>query len=222
MPATAARWGRAPASRRAAINTSAGVRTLTTTAWARAALDDHHGGGRGPTRHQMCGIRVHRTGLPITPYTTSVDADLAGDLPPVGQSRVSSSRQSGPSASPAEIPQVRVPTAIPTCIPRTKRHYAVHLLCVLKVRKSPLTSVYARELGCWSLFQVSALGVIELLKSVYARELGCWSLFQVSALGVIGLLKRHPRGAGVKRRCQIEESFPCAARRLPRRRGCGF
>lgn len=44
MPATAARWGRAPASRRAAIRTSAGVRTLTTTAWARAALDDHRGG----------------------------------------------------------------------------------------------------------------------------------------------------------------------------------
>ena len=34
-------------------------------------------------------------------------------------------------------------------------------------------------------------------------------------------LKRHPRGLGVKRRCQIEGSFPGAARRLPRRRGCG-
>ena len=33
-----------PAGRRAAINTSAGVRTLTTTAWARAALDDHRDG----------------------------------------------------------------------------------------------------------------------------------------------------------------------------------
>ena len=43
MPATAARWGRAPASRRAAISTSAAVRTLTTPAWARAALDDHRG-----------------------------------------------------------------------------------------------------------------------------------------------------------------------------------
>jgi hypothetical protein len=32
MPATAARYGRAPASRRAAINVSAGVMTLTTTA----------------------------------------------------------------------------------------------------------------------------------------------------------------------------------------------
>ena len=41
IPATAARCGRAPASRRAAISISAGVRTLTTTAWARAALDDH-------------------------------------------------------------------------------------------------------------------------------------------------------------------------------------
>src|ERR1019366_5949658 len=34
-------------------------------------------------------------------------------------------------------------------------------------------------------------------------------------------LKRHPRGLGVKRRCQIEGSFPGTARRLPRRRGCG-
>jgi hypothetical protein len=41
MPATAVSWGRAPASRCAAIKISDGVRTLTTTAWARAALDDH-------------------------------------------------------------------------------------------------------------------------------------------------------------------------------------
>ena len=44
MPATAARCDRAPASRRAAIRISAGVRTLTTTALARAALDDHRDG----------------------------------------------------------------------------------------------------------------------------------------------------------------------------------
>src|SRR6266702_1780605 len=44
MPATAARCGRASASRRAAISASAGVRTLTTTAWARAAPDDHRSG----------------------------------------------------------------------------------------------------------------------------------------------------------------------------------
>jgi hypothetical protein len=48
MPATAARWGRAPASRRAAIRTSAGVGALTTPAWARAAPDDHR--GRGPRK----------------------------------------------------------------------------------------------------------------------------------------------------------------------------
>jgi len=52
MPATAARCGRAPASRRAAIRISAGVRTLTTTAWARAALDDHRG-GRSEASHAM-------------------------------------------------------------------------------------------------------------------------------------------------------------------------
>jgi len=44
MPATAARWGRAPASRRAAISISARVRTLTTTAWAGVTLDDHLSG----------------------------------------------------------------------------------------------------------------------------------------------------------------------------------
>jgi hypothetical protein len=57
MPARAARWGRAPASRCAAIRTSAGVRTLTLTAWACAALADHRDGPRasqpGPdARHQ--------------------------------------------------------------------------------------------------------------------------------------------------------------------------
>jgi hypothetical protein len=41
MPATAARCGRAPARRRTAINTSAGVRTLITTAWAHATPDSH-------------------------------------------------------------------------------------------------------------------------------------------------------------------------------------
>jgi len=44
IPATAARCGRAPASRRAAMRISAGVRTLTMTAWACAALDDYRGG----------------------------------------------------------------------------------------------------------------------------------------------------------------------------------
>src|SRR5580704_3711116 len=44
MPATAARCGRAPVSRRAAIRTSAGVRTLTTPAWARTAFNNHRGG----------------------------------------------------------------------------------------------------------------------------------------------------------------------------------
>ena len=44
MPTRVASRGRAPASRRAAIKISAGVRTLTTTAWAQAVLDDHRGG----------------------------------------------------------------------------------------------------------------------------------------------------------------------------------
>src|SRR5262249_5108325 len=53
---------------------------------------------------------------------------------------------------------------IPTETPRTKRHTPVHLLCVLKIRKGPVSSVDARELGCWRLFQVSALGMTDLLK----------------------------------------------------------
>ena len=47
MPATEARYGRAPASRRAAINVSAGVKTLTTTAWAYVELDGHQAEARG-------------------------------------------------------------------------------------------------------------------------------------------------------------------------------
>ena len=54
---------------------------------------------------------------------------------------------------------------IPTGIPPTKRHTPVHLLCVLKHGKQPVASIDARELGCWSIFQVRAVGVIELLKS---------------------------------------------------------
>jgi hypothetical protein len=41
MPATATTCGRAPASRRAAITISAGVRTLTTSAWAHLAPGHH-------------------------------------------------------------------------------------------------------------------------------------------------------------------------------------
>jgi hypothetical protein len=54
MPATTARWGRVPASRRTAISTSAGVRTLTTTAGhARRSMATVAGGrGRLPMRWQ--------------------------------------------------------------------------------------------------------------------------------------------------------------------------
>ena len=38
--------------------------------------------------------------------------------------------------------------AVPTGIPRTKRHTAVHLLCVLKAREQSASSVDACELGC--------------------------------------------------------------------------
>jgi hypothetical protein len=55
--------------------------------------------------------------------------------------------------------------AIPTGILRTKWHTPIHLLCVLKILKIAVSSVDARELGCWRHFQVSALGMTELLKS---------------------------------------------------------
>ena len=54
---------------------------------------------------------------------------------------------------------------IPTGSPRTKRHTPVHLLRVLKHGEQPFSSVDARELGCRSLLQVSALGMTVLLKS---------------------------------------------------------
>jgi hypothetical protein len=58
LPAMAAKRGRAPASRRAAIRTSAGVRTLTTTAWARAALDHHRGRAPRKPSHEMAATRA--------------------------------------------------------------------------------------------------------------------------------------------------------------------
>ena len=62
----------------------------------------------------------------------------------------SGSWPSGASTNPTETPQFRETAAGPTEIPWTKRHTPVHLLCVLKARKQPVSSVYARELGCWS------------------------------------------------------------------------
>jgi hypothetical protein len=72
MPATAARCGRAPASRRAAIPTTPGVRTLTTPAWARAALDDHR--GRGAAEGVPCD--GHRAGT-----SSAGDGQRAPEMP---------------------------------------------------------------------------------------------------------------------------------------------
>ena len=66
MPATAARWGRAPASRRAAISISARVRTLTPTAWARATLDDHPG-GETVLRREVARLAANGHSYPVTP-----------------------------------------------------------------------------------------------------------------------------------------------------------
>ena len=41
-----------------------------------------------------------------------------------------------------------------------------------------MSSVDARELGCWSLFQVGALGMTELLKS--GRSTAAWGNVQVT------------------------------------------
>src|SRR5271165_2318710 len=64
MPATVARCSRVPASRRAAIRISAGVRTLTTTAWARPALDDHRDGQAGVAGSALTGAPRGRRALP--------------------------------------------------------------------------------------------------------------------------------------------------------------
>jgi hypothetical protein len=60
---------------------------------------------------------------------------------------------------------------VPTGIPQTKRHTPVHLLRVLKARKTPRQQRRWRELGCWSLFQVTALRMTELLKRGRSRPL---------------------------------------------------
>ena len=54
--------------------------------------------------------------------------------------------------------------AIPTEIPRTKRHYAVYLLCLLKVRNTLADQRLCVWAGLLELFQVSALRMIERLK----------------------------------------------------------
>ena len=82
MPARAARCGRAPASRRAAISVSPGVRTLTTTACADVALDDHHDGEAAVRRaasHLECGAQNAPRGsarLPAgqAPWTTPLSS----------------------------------------------------------------------------------------------------------------------------------------------------
>ena len=47
---------------------------------------------------------------------------------------------------------------IPAGIPRAKRHAPVHVLCVLKARKTVVSSVDACELGCWSLSRKCSRG----------------------------------------------------------------
>jgi hypothetical protein len=54
---------------------------------------------------------------------------------------------------------------IPTGIPRTRRHTPIHLLCLLKARRSPVTSFDVRELGCWSFSRQVLFGATEPLES---------------------------------------------------------
>jgi hypothetical protein len=116
MPATAARCGRAPANRRAASDTSAGVRTLTTTAWARAALDDHRGGqavvrrvgsppASGPPASAPVPAAGSASGSPITiPACVYRDRGFGADLArrpaqgarPRGRSRPACGRAAAP------------------------------------------------------------------------------------------------------------------------------
>ena len=67
--------------------------------------------------------------------------------------------------APTETPQVRLPAAIPTETPRTKRHTAVRLLYLLKVRYTVTDQCLRALAGHLALFQVSAFRLIELLKS---------------------------------------------------------
>ena len=71
----------------------------------------------------------------------------------------------GAPASPTETPQSATRRLIPTEIPRTKRHTPVHLLCVLKVRRTAGDQRGCAWAGLLELFQVSAFRVIEPLLS---------------------------------------------------------
>src|SRR5271156_5189028 len=116
MPATAARCGPAPANRRTASDTSAGVKTLTTTAWARAALDDHRGGqavvrrvgsppASGPPASAPVPAAGSASGSPITiPACAYRDRGFGADLArrpvqgarPRGRSRPACGRAAAP------------------------------------------------------------------------------------------------------------------------------
>ncbi len=74
--------------------------------------------------------------------------------------------QSGASASPTETPQLRDTVADPHRNPTDETaHSGILVMRVKRYAEQPVSSVDARELGCWSLYRVSALRVTDLLKS---------------------------------------------------------
>ena len=78
----------------------------------------------------------------------------------------SAGAESGASAGPTEPPQVRDTAGGPHRNPTDETaHSGTLVMRVKRHGEQPVSSVDARELGCWSLFQVSALGMTELLKS---------------------------------------------------------
>jgi len=78
----------------------------------------------------------------------------------------SAGAESGASAGPQKPRKSAARWAVPTRIPRTKRHTPVHLLCALEPRRNSRSATSMRvSRAVWSVFHISALGMTELLKS---------------------------------------------------------
>ncbi len=93
-------------------------------------------------------------------------------------------------------------------------------LAAYAARRSPRANRVQRTARTWGeIWHVD--GVAKLIRDELLTDRDVADHRHVAWLYDEAPLERHPRSLGVKRRCQIEGSFPGAARRLPRRRGCG-
>jgi len=145
-------------------------------------------------RHQNAPLSRPVSGNAKLPGAWSAIRGCWALVPPCGSASV----QSGLSGSPTEIPQFRIPVAIPTEIPRTKRHYAVRLLCLLKVRNTLADRRLCAWAGLLEFFQVGAFRVIELLKSGRSRAVTSQTLEARVAYDELfyGLMDGTVNGAG--------------------------